>query len=55
MAISTTKISANGQVVIPAEIRKEAGIGVGTTFLIYVKDGEIRLIKEENIKKKIGK
>ncbi|MBD3361559.1 AbrB/MazE/SpoVT family DNA-binding domain-containing protein [Candidatus Woesearchaeota archaeon] len=56
MAISSTKISANGQIVIPSDIRKKAKIKEGETFLIYVtSDGEIRLITEEKIRKKIGK
>ncbi len=55
MAISTTKISKNGQIVIPSEIRKEAGINVGTTFLIYVKNGEIMLVREEKLRKQMGK
>lgn len=43
MGIAITKMSANGQVVIPKEIREEAGIKPSTKFLVLNKDGNILL------------
>jgi len=51
-----TRISANGQIVIPSGIRKKAGITAGTEFDVYNdREGNIVLIqiKPEEIKKKI--
>jgi AbrB family looped-hinge helix DNA binding protein len=42
-----TKISKNGQVVIPAEVRKRIGISHGTQFLVYDEDEVIFLKKIE--------
>ena len=44
MTVSITKISRNGQVVIPKEIRKLAGIKPRTKFLI-MKEGEHIVLK----------
>jgi len=43
MEVSITKLSENGQVVIPAEIRKDAGIGPSTKFLVFNEGGNILL------------
>jgi len=44
------KMSAKGQVVIPAEFRKRHGIKPGTYCYLYVKDGELIVIpRPENI------
>lgn len=43
MEISITKISSNGQIVIPAEIRRDAGIKPSTQFLVFNEDGNILL------------
>jgi len=43
MEIAITKMSQNGQVVIPAEIRKEAGIKPKTKFLVMNEDGTVIL------------
>ena len=53
MEIAITKISQNGQVVIPAEIRRDAGIVPSTKFLVFNEGGNIllkRLRKETLIK-----
>ena len=49
MEISITKMSENGQVVIPAEVRKDAGIKPSTKFLVFNEGGNILLkaIKKE--------
>jgi|TARA_Y100000310_G_scaffold131979_1_gene131094 AbrB family looped-hinge helix DNA binding protein len=47
MEIAITKISQNGQVVIPAEVRKDAGIKPKTKFIVYNKGGNI-LLKQIN-------
>lgn len=49
MEVAITKISQNGQVVIPAEIRKDAGIKPSTKFIVFNQDGNIMLkqIKQE--------
>ena len=52
MEVSITKISKNGQVVIPAEIRKDAGIKPSTKFIVFNEDGNLMLkqIKKEALK-----
>lgn len=52
MEIALTKISQNGQVVIPSEIRRDAGIKPSTQFLVFNEDGNILLkqIKKESLK-----
>ncbi len=49
MEVSITKLSENGQVVIPAEIRKDAGIKPSTKFLVFNEGGNIllKMIKKE--------
>jgi len=53
MQISLTKLSRNGQVVIPSEIRKEAGLKPSTKFLVFNEGGNIMLkqIRTETLKK----
>lgn len=52
MEVSITKMSENGQVVIPSEIRKDAGIKPSTKFIVFNEDGNIMLkqIKKEALK-----
>ena len=52
MEVALTKISRNGQVVIPSEVRKDAGIKPSTQFLVFNEDGNILLkqIKKESLK-----
>ena len=52
MEVALTKISQNGQVVIPAGVRKDAGIKPSTQFLVFNEDGNILLkqIKKESLK-----
>lgn len=45
MDISFTKLSPNGQVVIPSEIRKKAGFKPATKFIVY-NEGRNILLKE---------
>jgi AbrB family looped-hinge helix DNA binding protein len=49
MEIAITKISQNGQVVIPSGIRKEANVQPLTKFLVFNEGGNILLkqLKEE--------
>ena len=53
MEVSITKMSENGQVVIPAEIRKDAGIGPATKFIVFNHNGNILLkqMKKETLAK----
>lgn len=53
MEISLTKLSPNGQVVIPSEIRKEAGLAPSTKFLVFNEGGNILLkqIRTETLRK----
>ena len=55
MDVAITKISQNGQVVIPSEIRKDAGIKPSTKFLVFNQDGNILLkqIRKETLMKDI--
>ena len=52
MEVALTKISQNGQVVIPSEVRKDAGIKPSTQFLVFNEDGNILLkqIKKESLR-----
>jgi len=52
MEVSITKISENGQIVIPSEIRKDAGIKPSTKFLVFNEGGNIMLkqIKKEALR-----
>lgn len=49
MEVAITKLSENGQVVIPAEIRRDAGIKPSTKFLVFNEGGNIllKMIKKE--------
>ena len=51
MEVSITKLSENGQVVIPAEIRRDAGIKPSTKFLVFNEGGNIllKMIKKETL------
>lgn len=53
MEVAITKLSENGQVVIPAEIRKDAGIGPSTKFLVFNEGGNIllKIIRKEVLAK----
>ena len=55
MEVAITKISDNGQVVIPSEIRKDAGIKPSTKFIVFNEDGNIMLkqIKKEALREDI--
>lgn len=43
MEIGLTKLSPNGQVVIPAGIRKDAGLKPATKFIVFNEGGNILL------------
>lgn len=43
MEVSITKMSENGQVVIPVEIRKDAKLKPSTKFIVFNQDGNIML------------
>lgn len=53
MEVAITKLSENGQVVIPAEIRKDAGIKPSTKFLVFNEGGNIllKIIRKETLVK----
>ena len=53
MEVAITKISRNGQVVIPAEVRKDAGIKPSTKFLVFNEGKNIllKVIKKESLSK----
>ncbi len=55
MEIDITKMSANGQIVIPSEIRKKAGLKPSTKFLIINEGGNILLkqLNEESLKEEL--
>jgi len=52
MEVAITKISQNGQVVIPSEVRKDAGVKPSTQFLVFNEDGNILLkqIRKESLR-----
>jgi len=51
MEVAITKMSQNGQVVIPVEIRKDAHIKPLSKFLVFNRNGEITLkpLKKEEL------
>ena len=51
MEIAITKLSQNGQVVIPAEVRRDAGIKPFTKFIVFNENGNVILkqIKKEDL------
>lgn len=53
MEIALTKLSPNGQVVIPSEIRKEAGLKTSTKFIVFNEGGNILLkqIRKNTLRK----
>ena len=53
MEIALTKLSPNGQIVIPSEVRKEAGLKPSTKFLVFNEGGNILLkqIRSETLRK----
>lgn len=55
MEVSITKMSENGQVVIPMEIRKDAGLEPSTKFLVFNEGGNIllKVIQKEKLAKDI--
>lgn len=55
MEVAITKLSENGQVVIPAEVRKDAGIKPSTKFLVFNEGGNIllKIIRKEALIKDI--
>jgi len=55
MEISMTKLSENGQVVIPAEVRRDAGLKPSTKFIVFNEGGNIllKVIRKETLAKDI--
>lgn len=51
MEVEITKMTSRGQVVIPQDIREEAGLEEGEKFLVYDVDGNIILKRIKNIDK----
>ena len=46
MHIHTVKLSREGRVLIPAEVRTTLGLSEGTQLSLVVQDGEIRLFDQ---------
>ena len=53
MIIKTIKVSDKGQIAIPKEIRKEAGINKGEELIIVQDNGTILLEKSQNVAMKV--
>ena len=55
MEVAITKMSENGQVVIPSEVRKDAGIKPFSKFLVFNEGSNIllKIIHKENLTKDI--
>ena len=49
----TTKISAGGRVVIPAEYRRALGVRPGDEVILALDDGEVRLYTKEQARKRV--
>jgi AbrB family looped-hinge helix DNA binding protein len=56
MEISITKMSPNGQIVIPVEIRRDAGIKPSTKFIVFNEGGNILLkqLRKKSLAKDMG-
>lgn len=56
MEMAITKMSQNGQVVIPAGVRKEAGVGPSTKFIVFSRNGNImfKQIKKDDLLREIA-
>jgi len=53
MEVAITKMSPNGQIVIPSEIRKDAGLKPSAKFLVFNEGGNIllkQIMKEKLVK-----
>mgnify|MGYP001604059717 CR=1 FL=1 len=50
MEVAITKMSTNGQIVIPSEIREDAGLKPSTKFIVFNQGGNI-LLKQINKEK----
>lgn len=55
MEVAITRLSQNGQVVIPSEVRKDAGLKPSTKFIVFNEGGNILLkqIRKESLMKDI--
>jgi len=53
MKIKTVKVSDKGQIAIPNEIRKEAGIQKGDELILVHEDGKILIEKGRDVSKGI--
>ncbi|MBS3162626.1 AbrB/MazE/SpoVT family DNA-binding domain-containing protein [Candidatus Woesearchaeota archaeon] len=55
MEVAITKMSENGQVVIPVEVRKDAGLEPSVKFLVFNEGGNIllKVIRKETLNKDI--
>jgi AbrB family looped-hinge helix DNA binding protein len=55
MEVAITKMSQNGQIVIPSEIRRDASLEPSTKFLVFNEGGNILLkqIRKENLARDI--
>ena len=55
MEVAITKMSRNGQVVIPSEIRRDANIGPSTKFIVFNEGGNVlfKQIKKQAMMKDI--
>ena len=53
MEIAITKMSKNGQVVIPAEVRQDAGLKPAVKFLVF-NEGKDLLLKQLDKKELLG-
>jgi len=56
MEVAITKMSLNGQVVIPSEIRRDAKLKPSTKFLVFNEGGNILLkqIRKESLSKELN-
>jgi len=43
MAIYQTKVTEGGRVVIPAELRRQLGLQLGSDVILDIADGELRI------------
>lgn len=46
---TSSVVNAQGRLTIPAQIRREAGIDVGTPLVVYVEDGRVVIETREQL------
>jgi len=49
----TVRLGPQGRLVIPAKVRRAAGIGPGVALVVYTRDGQVIIESRENVERRI--